>query len=300
MLCFSGVRGMMTLRLSCWLAGWLMGALQVAGGNWCAWQHPKPLVPRHRLAQPVSAIIAVLAPSQVDMPLCLLLMYDHACQLVCLLQHAFHVANVEPRTTGILACRNIAGTSVDPTLPEQCTAAGRLLVLDGIAAHRARQQQNKILIPVAAVAPPLLLAALVAGGAAGRVLWRRKLRQDSLHQQYGAYRLLRQHTCPSSEHAHATRALPVMAGGLGGAQRRAHLAAVLQSKPGCATSHNIEMLPLEAHPAPLAHRLGDSSRQSLVRTYDSWGSIPSSRQRILGTQSLQLAPGELEVGPFAT
>jgi hypothetical protein len=172
------------------------------------------------------------------------------------------------------------------------------LVLDGIAAHRARQQQNETLIPVAGVAAALLLAALVAGGAAGRVLWRRKLRQDSLErqQQYGEYRLLRQHTCPSSEHAHATRVMP---GGLGGAQRRAHLAAVLQSKLG-ATGHNIEMLPLEALPAPLAHRLGESSSQSIVRTYDSWGSLPSSRQRILGTQSLQLAPGELEVGPFAT
>jgi hypothetical protein len=169
------------------------------------------------------------------------------------------------------------------------------LALDGIAAHPAHQQQTKASIPAAAVAAPLLLAALVVGGAAGKVLWRRKLRRDSVQwqQRCGEDRPLRQHARPSVEHAHATRGLPVMVGGFEGAHRRADLAAVLQSKLG--NNHGIEMLPLEAFPTRVAHRLGARIGQSLDSTSNSWSSQPSSRQRILGTQSLQLAPGELEV-----
>jgi hypothetical protein len=70
---FCAVHGMMTLGLCC--RRWLLGALQVAGGNWRAWQHPKQLVPRHRLAQPVSTITWDLAQGQVHMPLCLFVVH---------------------------------------------------------------------------------------------------------------------------------------------------------------------------------------------------------------------------------
>ena len=144
----------------------------------------------------------------------------------------------------------------------------------------------------AAVAAPLMLAALLIGVATGRVLWRRKLRRQAIQRQlrFGEHGglLLGQHCITSTVHADAA------VGGLGGAQRRADLAAVLQAGAGCGTSQGIEMLPLEALPAQLAHRLGSVSRQAA-----SSNSQHGSRQRILGMQSMQLAPDELQVGPVS-
>jgi hypothetical protein len=149
---------------------------------------------------------------------------------------------------------------VDPALPAQCTVHGSTLKL-----HRPPDlPQWRGLPPSAASLVALLvLVVLVAGGALGRALWRRQLRQRGSHsQQHGL------HCASSSRRRHSGTARhtgvdigPATAWGVLQPSRRAHLAALVQAELGSAASGGIEMMPLDALPATLAHRLGSMRRR---------------------------------------
>jgi hypothetical protein len=154
-----------------------------------------------------------------------------------------------------LCCRWITGTAVDPTLPVQCTVEGSTLKLHGPPDLPQRQG----LPPSAASLVALLvLATLVAGGALGRVLWWRKLRQrgsDSL--QRGTHSAGSSRRLQSRAAGHTGTSIgPATAGGAPQPSKRARLAALVQAELGSAASGGIEMMPLDALPATLAHRLG--------------------------------------------
>ena len=173
-----------------------------------------------------------------------------------------------------LCCRWITGTAVDPTLPVQCTVEGSTLKLHGPPDLPQRQG----LPPSAASLVALLvLATLVAGGALGRVLWWRKLRQrglDSLQRgTHSAGSSRRLHSRPAGHTG--TSIGPATAGGAPQPSKRARLAALVQAELGSAASGGIEMMPLDALPATLAHRLGSIWRHPPPPTNTPQGSLSS-------------------------
>ena len=147
----------------------------------------------------------------------------------------------------------------------------------------------------------ILMVALVVCGMTGRVLRQRFLRRQSVQLQHNERSLLLGQLYSQSDVcADEPPGLPAAAvGDARGAQRRAKVAKMLQ-KLGFDTSHGFEMLPMEGLPTQLAHRLGYARMASLASTPGSKSPPqPSSRQRILGTKSLQLKSGEMEARPHA-
>ena len=205
---------------------------------------------------------------------------------------------------GVHCCRWIKGTAVDPTVPEQCMAAGSIFRLRDIPDASQRQ---RLPLPAASLAALLLLAALVAGGALGRVLLHRKLRQrGSDCQQHGAHSALpRQRHSRTAWHTGAATE-PATAGGATQPRKRARLVALVEAELDSANSQGIEMLPLDALPATLAHRMGSMRRHpprpaSTVQTSFRRGwSAPSSaagKQHLDGeAQHLLAVPEEALLG----
>ena len=172
-----------------------------------------------------------------------------------------------------------------------------MFVLNDIAIPHVKGE-TAISVMTALPAAMLLTLALVVCGLMGRVLRERFLRREGMHLHHGEQNMLLAQQCSMPDaRGDGAPGVPADCDAFEGAKRRAKLAAFLQPKIGCATSHGIEMMPLEGLPVQLAHRLGSVRRQTLANAPSGGRPQQSSRQRILGTESLQLKSGEMEVIP---
>ena len=228
-----------------------------------------------------------------------------------------------PPTLLWLACRSLAGTSVDPVLPA-CARHSFPSLLPAGRRHAYRSQMPRRGVALAVL---LALGAAAAAGAAGRVLLHRAARRG----RRGGGAALRAERRGLLEDASATSSAQQSAG----SSRRARVSRVLRDRFGV-QSRAVPMQVVSALPARLAHKLvqgapgahglremelqplesGSSLRHTAglprhaVEAWAAGGSVhagagaggsgaPSARRWRLDTHSLELAPREIEVGRSA-
>ena len=157
---------------------------------------------------------------------------------------------------------------------------------------------------------PLLLLLLLGGGIAGQAVWRRRrLRRDAA----GGYRPGRQilpHAWQQQQQHNYALQLAAESHAASGAaregsgpqlrlRRQARLAALLREELGSQQQRGIEMLPLDAQPAALAHQLGSLRKTAIAGAVASAAAaraaaaargayvanwVPEEAQQLLGPQ----------------
>jgi hypothetical protein len=224
-------------------------------------------------------------------------------------------------------CRYIKGSAVDPALPA-CAALAMpnsdLSQLEGTGTLRARTQQQSPGALVAGMASLAVLCAVAAAGVAGRVVLRRgRLRQAEAGQHSHSREmhslLHRQRQRRTSSAAGSSERNVAEEGGsplLPMNRGQDRLAALLHAELGSQQHRGIEMLPLEALPAALAHQLGSlrtaekssgaarsaaSRAGAAARAADVAQWVPKEAQQLPPTQQageveMDLLPGVNQAG----